>query len=74
MKQHSCNFKGYAATAGDVNPAASCATYNPLNPHDQVARLRGSFGSISHDVNQPLNEAIQTHLGGERQQLELFSS
>ena len=41
---------------------------NPLNPHDQVARLRGSFGSISHDVNQPLNEAIQTHLG------TLFSS
>ncbi len=35
---------------------------NPLNPHDQVARLRGSFGSISHDVNQPLNQAIQAHL------------
>jgi hypothetical protein len=41
---------------------------NPLNPHDQVARLRGSFSSISHDVNQPLSEAIQTHLGN------LFSS
>ena len=41
---------------------------NPLNPHDQVARLSGSFSSISHDVNQPLNEAIQTHLG------HLFSS
>jgi hypothetical protein len=41
---------------------------NPLNPHDQVARLRGSFDSISHDVNQPLNAAIQTHLGN------LFSS
>jgi hypothetical protein len=41
---------------------------NPLNPHDQVARLRGSFSAISHDVNQPLNEAIQTHLGN------LFSS
>ncbi len=41
---------------------------NPLNPHDQVARLRGSFSSISHDVNQPLNKAIQTHLG------DLFSS
>jgi hypothetical protein len=36
---------------------------NPLNPHDEVARLRGSFGSISHDVNQPLNAAIQTGLG-----------
>ena len=36
---------------------------NPLNPHDEVARLRGSFYSISHDVNQPLSDAIQTHLG-----------
>ena len=41
---------------------------NPLNPHDQIARLRGSFSSISHDVNQPLTAAIQTHLGN------LFSS
>jgi hypothetical protein len=41
---------------------------NPRNPHDQVARLHGSFSSISHDVNQPLNAAIQTHLGN------LFSS
>jgi Carboxypeptidase regulatory-like domain len=41
---------------------------NPLNPHDQIARLGGSFSSISHDVNQPLNTAIQTHLGN------LFSS
>jgi hypothetical protein len=32
---------------------------NPLNPHDAVARLAGSFDSISHDVNQPLS-AIQT--------------
>ena len=36
---------------------------NPLNPHDQIARLQGSFDSISHDVNQPLNAAIQTGLG-----------
>jgi len=41
---------------------------NPLNPHEQIARLRGPFNSISHDVNQPLNAAIQTHLGN------LFSS
>jgi Carboxypeptidase regulatory-like domain len=41
---------------------------NPLNPHDQIARLNGSFSSVSHDVNQPLNAAIQTHLGN------LFSS
>ncbi len=36
---------------------------NPLNPHNEIARLPGSFDSISHDVNQPLNVAIQTHLG-----------
>ncbi|HEV3333126.1 MAG TPA: carboxypeptidase regulatory-like domain-containing protein [Bryobacteraceae bacterium] len=36
---------------------------NPLNPHDAVARLSGSFESISHDVNQPLSSAIYTGLG-----------
>ena len=36
---------------------------NPLNPHDQIARLRGSFDSISHNVNEPLDAAIQTGLG-----------
>lgn len=36
---------------------------NPLNPHQHIARLSGSFGSIAHDVNQPLNAAIQTGLG-----------
>ena len=36
---------------------------NPLNPHRHIARLGGSFDSISHDVNQPLNAAIQTGLG-----------
>ena len=36
---------------------------NPANPHDQVARLSNSFEAISHDVNQPLNAAIQTNLG-----------
>ncbi|MGC1370594.1 MAG: hypothetical protein WA824_00525, partial [Candidatus Sulfotelmatobacter sp.] len=41
---------------------------NPLNPHGEVARLQGSFYSISHDVNQALDDAIQTHLG------KLFSS
>jgi hypothetical protein len=35
---------------------------NPLNPHDAVARLSGSFASISHDVNRPLNATIQTGL------------
>ncbi len=41
---------------------------NPLNPHDEIGRLQGAFDSISHDVNQPLSDAIQTHLG------KLFSS
>ena len=36
---------------------------NPLNPHNQVARLDGSFYSVPHDVNQPLNQVIQTGLG-----------
>jgi hypothetical protein len=36
---------------------------NPSNPHGEIARLRGSFDSISHDVNQPLNVTIQTGLG-----------
>jgi hypothetical protein len=36
---------------------------NPLNPHQHIARLRGSFDSISHDANQPLSAAIQTGLG-----------
>src|ERR1700692_2959487 len=36
---------------------------NPLNPHQHIARLTGSFNSISHDVNQPLDAAIQTGLG-----------
>ncbi len=36
---------------------------NPLNPHDEIARLSGSFASISHNVNQPLDAAIQTGLG-----------
>jgi len=36
---------------------------NPLNPHNEIARLRNSFDSISHDINQPLSDAIQTHLG-----------
>src|SRR6516165_10823411 len=41
------------------------ATHNssPLNPHDAVARLSGSFAAISHDVNQPLSAAVTTGLG-----------
>jgi hypothetical protein len=36
---------------------------NLLNPHDEIARLQGSFDSISHNINQPLDATIQTHLG-----------
>jgi Carboxypeptidase regulatory-like domain len=36
---------------------------NPLSPHREVARLLGSFDSIAHNVNQPLNAAIQSNLG-----------
>jgi hypothetical protein len=36
---------------------------NPLNPHRRIARLSGGFDSIPHDVNQPLNAAIQSGLG-----------
>ncbi len=35
---------------------------NPVNPHNAVARLPGSFDAISHDVNQPLNAAIRGNL------------
>ena len=35
---------------------------NPLNPHRRIARLSGAFDSVPHDVNQPLNAAIQTGL------------
>ncbi|MGA2719670.1 MAG: carboxypeptidase-like regulatory domain-containing protein [Candidatus Acidiferrales bacterium] len=35
---------------------------NPANPHNEVARLGGSFSSIAHEANQPLDAAIQTHL------------
>ncbi len=33
---------------------------NPANPHGALARLPGSFQSIGHDVNQPLNQALRT--------------
>jgi len=36
---------------------------DPLNPHNAVARLAGSFASISHDVTQPLSATIRTGLG-----------
>jgi len=35
---------------------------NPSNPHHEISRLAGSFDSIPHDLNQPLNGAIQTGL------------
>jgi hypothetical protein len=33
---------------------------NPANPHKAIARLAGSFDSISHDVNQPLSQVVRT--------------
>jgi hypothetical protein len=64
------NLDFYAQDTWRVTPTLTWTfgvrdTYdsNPLNPHDQVARLKGSFYSISHDVNQPLSDAIQTGLG-----------
>ena len=36
---------------------------NPFSPHHQIARLNGAFNSVNHDLNQPLNAAIQTGLG-----------
>ncbi|MGA8150554.1 MAG: carboxypeptidase regulatory-like domain-containing protein [Terriglobales bacterium] len=41
---------------------------NPLNPHGHIGRLGGSFYSIPHDLDQPLNAVIHSHLGN------LFSS
>ncbi len=64
------NLDFYAQDTWRVTPTLTWTfglrdTYNsnPLNPHDQVARLNGAFYSISHDVNQPLSDAIQTGLG-----------
>jgi hypothetical protein len=35
---------------------------NPQNPHRLIARLRGSFAALPHDVDQPLNAVLQTGL------------
>jgi hypothetical protein len=35
---------------------------NPENPHALIARLPGSFGSLPHDVDQPVSAAIETGL------------
>ncbi|MGA8028938.1 MAG: carboxypeptidase-like regulatory domain-containing protein [Bryobacteraceae bacterium] len=64
------NADFYAQDKWQITPALtwtfglrSTHNSNPLNPHDLVARLPGSFASISHDVNQPLDSVIQTNLG-----------
>ena len=64
------NLDLYAQDTWKVTPKLTLtfgvrATHNsnPYNPHDAVARLAGSFGAISHDVNQPLDAAIETGLG-----------
>ena len=35
---------------------------NPVNQHGLFARPKGSFLDLAHDVNQPLNQAIQTNV------------
>jgi len=69
------NLDFYAQDTWKITPKLTWTfgirdTFNsdPLNPHDHVARLNGSFYSTAHDVDQPLNAVIQTHLGN------LFSS
>jgi hypothetical protein len=69
------NLDVYAQDTWKVTPTLTWTigirdTYNsnPLNPHREIALLPGSFGAISHNVNQPLNALIQTHLG------DLFAS
>jgi Carboxypeptidase regulatory-like domain len=75
---HFLNADFYAQDKWQITPALTWtfgirATHNsnPLNPHDLVARLPGSFASIAHDVNQPLNSVIQTNLGNLFQSTQL---
>ncbi len=35
---------------------------NPVNQHGLFARPKGSFLDLTHNVNQPLNQAIQTNV------------
>ncbi len=44
---------------------------NPVNPHDALAELAGSFASISHNVNQPLSSVIRTNVGNVFQSVPL---
>jgi Carboxypeptidase regulatory-like domain len=67
---HFLNLDFYAQDTWKITPKLTWTigiretlNSNPLNPHRDIARLQGSFDSISHDVNQPLNTAIQTQLG-----------
>lgn len=64
------NLDFYAQDTWKVTPSLTWTfgirdTYNsnPLNPHNAIARLSGSFDSISHDVNQPIQSVIRTNLG-----------
>jgi hypothetical protein len=50
------NLKLTLALRADHNSIPTCAT-------DCFARLAGNFNSISHDVNTPYNQTIQTGIG-----------
>ncbi len=64
---NSLNLDLYAGDTWRVNQNVTWtfgvrSAYNsdPLNPHDFVALLPGSFDAVSHGANQPLNSLIQT--------------
>jgi hypothetical protein len=64
------NLDLYAQDTWKVTPKLTWTfglrdTFNsdPLNPHNQIARLHGAFDSISHNLSQPLSSAIQTGEG-----------